>query len=96
MSETAEDPRPVWPHPPTVILGHESSLIAQPSTFLLPRGPNLAMQDKDKPLSAVDKDQLSGLVSAPFPHAHNVPRYRVRDVGFMSICERTIDELSQD
>ncbi|TVY15944.1 5'-AMP-activated protein kinase subunit gamma, partial [Lachnellula arida] len=61
MSETAEGPRPAWPNPPAVILGHESSLIAQPSTFLLPRGPNRAMQDKDKPLSAVDKDQQSGL-----------------------------------
>lgn len=43
--------------------GHESR-IAQPSTFLLPRGQNRAMQDK--PLSAVDKDQLSGLVSIPW------------------------------
>jgi hypothetical protein len=60
MSDTA--------NPPTAILGHESSLIAQPSTFLLPRGPNRAMQDN--PLSAVDKDQESGLVSAPLlPHA---------------------------
>ena len=38
--------------------------IAQPSTFLLPRGHNRAMQDK--PLTAVDKDQQSGLVSVPW------------------------------
>lgn len=71
---TAEDTRPpAGPNSvegltsPTNIAryGHEPSLItvAQPSTFLLPRGLNRAMQEK--PLTAVDKDQLSGLVSAP-------------------------------
>jgi 5'-AMP-activated protein kinase regulatory gamma subunit len=68
MSDTAEVTRaPAAPNPvddspsPTNIAryGHEPSWIAQPSTFLLPRGQNRAMQDK--PLSAVDKDQLSGL-----------------------------------
>jgi 5'-AMP-activated protein kinase regulatory gamma subunit len=72
MSDTAEVTRaPAAPNPvdgppsPTNIAryGHEPSWIAQPSTFLLPRGQNRAMQDK--PLSAVDKDQLSGLVSEP-------------------------------
>lgn len=72
MSDSAGDTRPpAGPNPvegltsPTNIAwyGHEPSLIAQPSTFLLPRGHNRAMQDK--PLTAVDKDQLSGLVSAP-------------------------------
>jgi 5'-AMP-activated protein kinase regulatory gamma subunit len=71
MSDTAEVTAraPAAPNPadssasPTNIAryGHEPSRIAQPSTFLLPRGQNRAMQDK--PLSAVDKDQLSGLVS---------------------------------
>lgn len=65
---TAEDTRPAAaPNPvdsltsPTNIArhGHEPSRIAQPSTFLLPRGQNRAMQEK--PLTATDKDQLSGL-----------------------------------
>lgn len=43
-------------------LGHEA-VIAQPSTFLLPRGQNRAMAGK--PLSPLDKDQLQGLVSGP-------------------------------
>lgn len=74
MSDTAEVNRaPAAPNPvpgdgspsPTNIgrYGHEPARIAQPSTFLLPRGQNLAM--KDKPLSPVDKDQLAGLVSGP-------------------------------
>jgi 5'-AMP-activated protein kinase regulatory gamma subunit len=46
---------------PTSIARHGHERIAQPSTFLLPRGQNSAMQDK--PLSSVDRDQLSGLVS---------------------------------
>jgi hypothetical protein len=75
MSNTAEDtraaaaPNPVDPiASPTGIVrhGHES-LIAQPSTFLLPRGHNRAMAEK--PLTAADKDQQQGLVSgAIFPH----------------------------
>ena len=69
MSNTAEDTRPpAAPNPvdpvasPTGIVrhGHES-LIAQPSTFLLPRGHNRAMAEK--PLTALDKDQQQGLVS---------------------------------
>jgi 5'-AMP-activated protein kinase regulatory gamma subunit len=47
--------------PPIVRLGHEAALIAQPSTFLLPRGHNRAMVET--PLTAVDKDQQQGLVS---------------------------------
>lgn len=69
MSNTAEGTRPAAaPNPadsiasPTGIVrhGHES-LIAQPSTFLLPRGQNRAMAEK--PLTALDKDQQQGLVS---------------------------------
>jgi hypothetical protein len=68
MSEMAEDtlpaaPNPVEPKiPPTSIarLGHEA-VIAQPSTFLLPRGHNRAMAEK--PLTPLDKDQQQGLVS---------------------------------
>lgn len=68
MSDTAQGSRPPAPNPvkniatPTSIArhGHESSQIAQPSTFLSP-AQNRAMQDK--PLSTVDKDQQSGLVS---------------------------------
>lgn len=47
---------------PTAIVGHgHESLIAQPSTFLLPRGQNRAMVEK--PLTALDRDQQQGLVS---------------------------------
>jgi len=72
MPDTAEGTRPAAPNPaeaitsPTSIArqGHESSLIAQPATFLLlPRGQNRAMQEK--PMTALDKDQQSGLVSGP-------------------------------
>ena len=72
MSESAEGTRPATgPNPgedlasPTSVAsyGHEPSRIAQPSTFLFPRSQNRAMQDKV--LTAVDKDQQSGLVSAP-------------------------------
>ena len=70
MSNTAEDLRLAAPNPvdpiasPTgnVRHGHES-LIAQPSTFLLPRGHNRAMAEKEKPLTALDNDQQQGLVS---------------------------------
>jgi len=72
---TAEGIRPATagPNPVDVLTsptniprhGHEPSRIAQPSTFLLPRGQNRAMQDK--PLTAIDKDQLSGLVSGLYP-----------------------------
>jgi hypothetical protein len=72
MSDTAEGSRPAAPAEgvigsiatPTSIarLSHESSLIAQPSTFLSP-AQNRAMQDK--PLTSVDRDQQSGLVSRP-------------------------------
>ncbi|RDW94797.1 putative nuclear protein SNF4 [Coleophoma crateriformis] len=41
--------------------GHEPPLVAQPSTFLLPRGHNRAMEDK--PLSPLDRDQMHGLKS---------------------------------
>lgn len=72
MSDTAEGTRAAAapnavdrsPSPTNIARhGHEPSRIAQPSTFLLPRGQNRAMQDK--PLSSVDRDQLSGLVSLP-------------------------------
>jgi hypothetical protein len=70
MSNTAEDTRPGAPNSVNPITssptgfprhGHES-LIAQPSTFLLPRGQPRAMTEK--PLTALDKDQQQGLVSA--------------------------------
>ncbi|KAG0649008.1 5 -AMP-activated kinase subunit gamma [Hyphodiscus hymeniophilus] len=69
MSNTAEGTRPAAPPNPAdsiasptgiVRHGHES-LIAQPSTFLLPRGPTRAMAEK--PLTALDKDQQQGLKS---------------------------------
>lgn len=43
-------------------VGHEA-IIAQPSTFLLPRGYNRTMVEVEMPLSPLDKDQQSGLVS---------------------------------
>ncbi|KAG9231236.1 Snf1 protein kinase-like protein complex subunit Snf4 [Amylocarpus encephaloides] len=68
MSDTAEGTQPAARAPaegtgaiatqPTSRLGHESTRIAQPSTFLSP-AQNRAMQDR--PLSSVDKDQQSGL-----------------------------------
>jgi len=68
MSDMAEDItlRSAAPNPvesialPTSIarIGHEA-VIAQPSTFLLPRGHNRAMAEQ--PLSAQDKDQQQGL-----------------------------------
>lgn len=66
MSDTAEHmagPHPVDFTSPTNVVrfDHEPSRIAQPSTFLLPRAPNRAMAEK--PLTAVDQDQLKGLVS---------------------------------
>jgi len=63
MSDTAEDTRPAAAPTNVARFGHEPALIAQPSTFLLPRGQNRAMQDK--PVTAVDQDQLKGLVGAP-------------------------------
>lgn len=63
MSDTAEDTRLAAAPTNVASYGHEPSFIAQPSTFLLPRGQNRAMQDK--PVTAVDQDQLKGLVSAP-------------------------------
>lgn len=68
MSEMAgaTEPTPApnaFSSPTSARYGHEQR-IAQPSTFLLPRGHNRAMQDK--PLTAVDKDQQSGLVSVPW------------------------------
>jgi hypothetical protein len=64
MPDTAESTRPAAPNPvePTARHGHES-LIAQPSTFLLPRGHSRAMAEES--LTPVDKDQLQGLVSGP-------------------------------
>ncbi|PVH89509.1 Snf1 protein kinase-like protein complex subunit Snf4 [Cadophora sp. DSE1049] len=59
MSDTAEDTRPAAAPTNVARFGHEPALIAQPSTFLLPRGQNRAMQDK--PVTAVDQDQLKGL-----------------------------------
>jgi len=74
MSNPAECTRPAAaPNPtdsiasPTGIIvkhGHEP-VIAQPSTFLLPRGQNRAMTEK--PLTALDKDQQQGLVSGAPP-----------------------------
>ncbi|EPE33217.1 CBS-domain-containing protein [Glarea lozoyensis ATCC 20868] len=68
MSNTAEGTGPALPADgligsiatPTSIarLGHESNMIAQPSTFLSP-AQNRAMQDR--PLTSVDRDQQSGL-----------------------------------
>lgn len=85
---TAEDTRPpaaAVPNDLTSIArhGHEPSRIAQPSTFLLPRGQNRAMQDK--PLTAIDKDQLSGLVSSNPSH--------VALTLFMGLCERRTSRL---
>jgi 5'-AMP-activated protein kinase regulatory gamma subunit len=66
MSDTAEGTRAPAPNPaefiatPTSIARHGHELIAQPSTFLLPRGHNRAMEEK--PLTLVDKDQEQGLV----------------------------------
>lgn len=71
MSEQAEGTRAAAPNPVEVSAvatsiarpGHEPALIAQPSTFLLPRAQNRAMQEK--PLTALDRDQQNGLVSWP-------------------------------
>lgn len=63
MSDTAEDTRLAAAPTNVARYGHEPSRIAQPSTFLLPRGQNRAMQDK--PMTAVDQDQLKGLVGTP-------------------------------
>lgn len=68
MSEMAEDIRAAAPNPvepvamsaSTARPGHEA-VIAQPSTFLLPRVHNRAMAEK--PLTPLDKDQQQGLVS---------------------------------
>jgi len=59
MSDTAEDNAraATATNPVDARFGHER--IAQPSTFLLPRGQNRAMQEQ--PLSSVDKDELAGL-----------------------------------
>jgi hypothetical protein len=73
MSDTAKE-KETWPPAPNTKEGiasptniarhgHESIIPAQPSTFLLPRGHNRAMQDK--PLTALDRDQMHGLVSGP-------------------------------
>lgn len=78
MSDPAENFRPAAPssnpagaiarhgygqgHDRALGLGHESQ-IAQPSTFLLPRGNTPAMPEP--PLTQVDRDQQQGLVSTP-------------------------------
>lgn len=66
MSDTAEGPRLAAPNPhhslqSPITYGHEPPIVAQPSTFLLPRGQNRAMQEK--PLTAIDRDQMHGLKS---------------------------------
>ncbi|KAL3423288.1 nuclear protein snf4 [Phlyctema vagabunda] len=69
MSDTAEGTRAAAPNPDhslssPITYGHEPPIVAQPSTFLLPRGQNRAMQEKpEKPLTALDKDQMHGLKS---------------------------------
>lgn len=77
MSDIAEEIRPAAPNPaeaftsqPSVIARHDhESRIAQPSTFLLPRGKVAEMQQEkpqerpqEKPMTALDKDQQKGLV----------------------------------
>ncbi|KAA8568025.1 hypothetical protein EYC84_008448 [Monilinia fructicola] len=76
MSDIAEEIRPAAPNPaeaftsqPSVIARHDhESRIAQPSTFLLPRGKVAEMQQEkpqerpqEKPMTALDKDQQKGL-----------------------------------
>jgi len=72
MSDMAEDTQPAGSNPadaiasqPPIIARHDhESLIAQPSTFLLPRGKLTEMQvQQEKPMTAQDKDQQQGLKS---------------------------------
>ncbi|PQE30148.1 Nuclear SNF4 protein [Rutstroemia sp. NJR-2017a WRK4] len=72
MSDMAEDTQPAGSNPadaiasqPPIIARHDhESLIAQPSTFLLPRGKLIEMQvQPEKPMTAQDKDQQQGLKS---------------------------------
>ncbi|KAM3084580.1 AMP-activated serine/threonine-protein kinase regulatory subunit [Clarireedia jacksonii] len=72
MSDMAEDTQPAGSNPadaipsqPPIIARHDhESLIAQPSTFLLPRGKVPEMQvQQEKPMTAQDKDQRQGLKS---------------------------------
>ncbi|PQE05618.1 nuclear snf4 protein [Rutstroemia sp. NJR-2017a BBW] len=72
MSDMAEDTQPAGSNPadaiasqPPIIARHDhESLIAQPSTFLLPRGKLTEMQvQPEKPMTAQDKDQQQGLKS---------------------------------
>lgn len=78
MSDREEEMRPAAPNPadtftsqPQIIARHDhESRIAQPSTFLLPRGKVAEMQQEkpqeqpqeEKPMTALDKDQQKGLV----------------------------------
>ena len=83
MSDTAEDRRPLVlmansipvqdmaaSTTGTTRAGHEA-IIAQPSTFLLPRGYNRAMVEM--PLSPLDKEQQAGLVSHLFRYPLPIP-----------------------